>query len=95
MHSKALPFHKLSTWIPTVKLGLAYFPRDIIVVPKTWGRTLGPVVFESDHNDGGHFVAWEKPDALAGDLKKMFGKKGGAYGLIKGHDGYDGASARL
>lgn len=42
-----------------VPLGLSYFPKDIFVPPKSWGRTLGRVVFESVHEDGGHFAAYE------------------------------------
>lgn len=95
MHSQWIARERLSGWIPNVKLGLAYFPREISVAPRIWGRTLGPVVLESEYDRGGHFAAWERPDAIADDLKKMFGKKGGAYGVIKGKDGYDGASARL
>jgi hypothetical protein len=63
---------------PKARLGLSYFPRDIFVPPKTWGRTLGPVVFENVHADGGHFAAHERPEQLVGDLRKMFGKEGGA-----------------
>lgn len=62
-----------------MKLGLSYFPIDISVLPRVYGRTLGPVVFEVGHEDGGHFAAHERPNILAGDLKKMFGKGGGAY----------------
>ncbi|TLD34820.1 60S ribosomal protein [Venturia nashicola] len=78
----------LSEWIPHVKLGLAYFPRELTVVPQTWGRTLGPVAYESVKSRGGHFAAHEAPSEIAGDLKKMFGKKGPLYGIIKGADGY-------
>lgn len=28
-------------WVPDVKLGLAWFPKELSVPPKTWGRTLG------------------------------------------------------
>lgn len=56
-----------------VPLGLSYFPNDIVVPPKTWGRTLGPVVFEKWHKDGGHFAAHERPEELVGDLQEMFG----------------------
>ena len=79
----------LGKYIPHVKLGLAYFPQDLDVPPKNWGRTLGPVVFESQHPDGGHFAAHERPEALMDDLNKMFGKGGGAYGVIKGKEGYN------
>ncbi len=49
---------------------------------------LGKVVFESEHESGGHFAAFEKPEAIAGDLRKMFGKGGPAYGVVTGKDGY-------
>ena len=76
-------------YVPHVKLGLAFFPKDIYVIPKTWARTLGPVVFENENEDGGHFAAFEKPESIAGDLKRMFGKKGGAFGVVKGQSGFD------
>lgn len=79
---------RLMQYIPQVKLGLARFPREIFVAPKTWGRTLGPVVHESLHDSGGHFGAWERPEVMARDVKKMFGRGGGAYGVVKGNDGY-------
>lgn len=82
-------------YIPLVKLGLSYFPRELTIVPKTWGRTMGLVVYENDHEDGGHFAASEKPMAIASDLRKMFGKGGGAFGVIKGKDGYVRTRARL
>jgi pimeloyl-ACP methyl ester carboxylesterase len=66
-----------------VKLGLSYFPKDLVLGPKLWGHTLGPVVFERFHEDGGHFAAHERPEKLAGDLKEMFGEGGGASGVVK------------
>lgn len=36
---------RASEWVGRVKLGLAYFPRELSVVPRAWGRTLGK--FES------------------------------------------------
>lgn len=82
----------MSTWIPNVKLGLAYFPKELGVVPKSWGRTLGPVVFESEQDSGGHFAAWEKPEAIASDLKRMFRLGGPCGGIVKGRDGFDTTS---
>jgi hypothetical protein len=46
------------------------------------------VVFESEHAAGGHFASYEKPEALADDLRRMFGKGGPAAGVVPGHDGY-------
>ena len=59
-------------WNGRVKMGLSYFPKEIVQVRKLWGRAMGPVVFEREHQTGGHFAAWECPEALAGDLKEMF-----------------------
>ena len=54
-----------------------------------WSHTLGKLVFESEHDVGGHFAAFEVPEKLAGDLHKMFGKGGPAYGVVPGTTGYD------
>lgn len=32
---------RASQWIDRVKLGLAHFPRELTVVPRIWGKTLG------------------------------------------------------
>ncbi|ROW05807.1 hypothetical protein VMCG_05122 [Cytospora schulzeri] len=66
-----------------VPLGLSYFRRDLVVPPNTWGSTLGPVVFEKRHEDGGHFAAFERPEKLVDDLRTMFGKEGGAASVVK------------
>jgi len=80
--------YRLRQWIPYVKLGIAHFPREISVVPKTWAQTLGPVVHQSEHEKGGHFAAWERPEAIVGDLRKMFGKGGPCFGVVSGKIGY-------
>ncbi|KYG47164.1 hypothetical protein M433DRAFT_63683 [Acidomyces richmondensis BFW] len=66
-------------WIGDVKLGICQCPRELTVVPSTWAKTLGPVVFESNKSRGGHFAAWEIPDEIVDDLRKMFGKGGPCY----------------
>jgi hypothetical protein len=35
---------RASQWVDRVKLGLAHFPREITVVPRLWGKTLGESV---------------------------------------------------
>ena len=75
-------------YIPHVKLGLAHFPKELSAVPKTWGRTMGRVVWESEHDKGGHFAAWERPEVIVADLRGMFGKGGGAEGAVEGRDGF-------
>ncbi|KAI1816956.1 microsomal epoxide hydrolase [Poronia punctata] len=66
-----------------VKVGLGHFPRDLVVLPRGWGHVLGNIVFEKDHERGGHFAAWEVPELLVGDLREMFGEKGGAHNAVK------------
>ncbi|KAI9710760.1 MAG: hypothetical protein M1820_002593 [Bogoriella megaspora] len=80
--------NRLRDYIPHVKLGVAHFPREISVLPKTWAATIAPVVYQSEHDYGGHFAAWEHPELIADDLRKMFGKSGPCYGIVKGRDGY-------
>lgn len=72
-----------------VPLGYSRFPRDIVLLPKLWVNAMGPVVFLNEHDKGGHFAAWEVPDLLVSDLRTMFGKDGGAYGVVPGKSGYD------
>ncbi|KAI0180989.1 alpha/beta-hydrolase [Hypoxylon sp. FL1284] len=64
-------------WNGDVPLGLSYFPKDVIVLPSAWARSnLGPVAFERRHDRGGHFAAYEVPELLVEDVKKMFGNEG-------------------
>ncbi|KAI9435081.1 Alpha/Beta hydrolase protein [Lactarius indigo] len=73
----------------TVPVGLSFFPKDIVIFPKALLRSKARVVFESEHKVGGHFAAYEQPEALVGDLRKMFGRSGPAAGVVAGCNGYD------
>lgn len=88
MHDKGGWMAKVASYID-VKLGVSRFPKELLVTPRLWNKTLGPVVFESEYEHGGHFAAWERPDALIDDLRKMFGKGGGAFAVVKGKTGFD------
>ncbi|KAJ3475636.1 hypothetical protein NLI96_g11710 [Meripilus lineatus] len=72
----------------SVPLGISYFPKEMSLSPRSWSKTIGNVVFESEHESGGHFAAHEKPVDLVSDLRKMFGKGGPAYGVVSGKNGY-------
>ncbi|OBZ71438.1 putative epoxide hydrolase [Grifola frondosa] len=74
-------------WSP-IPCGLSFFPKELLSVPRTWARTLGNVVFESEHDRGGHFAAYEVPDELVGAVRKMFAKGGPAHGVVLGQSGY-------
>ena len=54
-----------------------------------WTPTIGNLVFESEHDAGGHFAAFEVPEKLVGDLRKMYGKGGPAHGVVPNKSGYD------
>jgi len=71
-----------------VKLGISRFPKELLLRPRLWHHTMGPVVLMNEHGKGGHFAAWEVPDLLVGDIREMFGRDGGAFGVVEGRSGY-------
>jgi pimeloyl-ACP methyl ester carboxylesterase len=72
----------------TVPVGISFFPKEMGQSPRAFLRAESNVVFESEHAAGGHFAAYEKPEALADDMRRMFGKGGPAAGVVPGHDGF-------
>jgi hypothetical protein len=80
-HGQPPPFAAAADYV-NVPLGISRFSKDLILLPKLWNHSLGPVVFEGEHEGGGHFAAWERPDAIVQDLRIMFGRNGGAYGIF-------------
>ncbi|KAJ6571804.1 Alpha/Beta hydrolase protein [Mycena capillaripes] len=79
----------------TIPLGVSRFPKDILVFPKSWTRGIGNIVFDAEHDSGGHFAAYERPEYLADDLRKMFGKGGGAFGVVSEKSGYAEVTSSL
>ncbi|KAJ7159998.1 Alpha/Beta hydrolase protein [Mycena crocata] len=73
---------------PTIPVGISHFSNDTIGFPKSWTRAMGNVVFDGEHESGGHFPAHERPQDLAGDLRQMFGKGGPAFGVVPAKTGY-------
>jgi len=71
-----------------VPIGLSFFPKEMGRSPRALLHAKASVVFESEHDAGGHFAAYEQPEALVGDLRKMFGRTGPAAGVISGCTGY-------
>ncbi|EKM83184.1 hypothetical protein AGABI1DRAFT_69424 [Agaricus bisporus var. burnettii JB137-S8] len=70
-----------------IPIGYSYFPKEIVIFPRHWYKE-PHLVFESQHERGGHFAATECPDLLVGDLRKMFGKGGPAFGVVASRNGY-------
>lgn len=86
-HKQPPTFPAVQVYID-VPLGIARFPKDLILLPKLWHHTMGPILYESEHESGNHFAAWERPDAIVANLRAMFGKKCGAYDRVTGKNGY-------
>ena len=95
-HSVGTPFYSTRTLLfskrayppPSGVSVFFFFIGMIYTYPAyRWYQTPN-LVFESKHEHGGHFAAHEKPEALVGDLRKMFGKDGPAFGVVKGRTGY-------
>ncbi|KAF4628649.1 hypothetical protein G7Y89_g9503 [Cudoniella acicularis] len=69
----AFPLSQVYTPTP---LGITHFGNDVVSFPRLWDQTLGPVVFTREHEKGGHFATWERPNAIVEDLRAMFGRNG-------------------
>jgi pimeloyl-ACP methyl ester carboxylesterase len=73
-------YQAMARYMPCVKIGLTYNPKEIEIFPRVFGQTLGNVVFQAENETGGHFYAHEHPEWLVRDLHKMFGKAIKAFG---------------
>ena len=58
------------------------------MLPNLWAATLGDVVMQRRNERGGHFAAWEQPEALVADLWALFGRDGAAFACVSGLDGF-------
>ena len=52
--------------------GVSVFPEEITMVPRVWAETKANVIFWAEHDKGGHFAAWERPEELVGDITKFY-----------------------
>lgn len=75
-------------WIDGVKIGYSHQPKELRISPSTWYRKLGNITFDRFNDKGGHFFAYEVPDSCIRDVRDMFRRGAGAYGVVEGKDGY-------
>ena len=54
---KSFTYDDLQAYTPNVKHGLTYNPGELENVPKSWGRTLGDVVYEAENERGGSVLS--------------------------------------
>ena len=52
--------------------GVSAFAREAEMVPRSWAETKASIVFWREHESGGHFAAYEKPDEFVDDLSSFF-----------------------
>jgi pimeloyl-ACP methyl ester carboxylesterase len=51
------------------------YPKEIIPAPRKWAeRSLKNLVHWGEMDKGGHFAAWEQPEAFVGELRTAFAK---------------------
>ncbi|KAL2870708.1 epoxide hydrolase [Aspergillus lucknowensis] len=65
------PFAVVQGYVPDVPLGISRFAKDLVLLPRAWNRTLGPVLLQREYGRGGHFGAWECPAGIVGDLRGL------------------------
>lgn len=52
--------------------GVSAFAKEAEMVPRSWAEKKANVVFWQEHNSGGHFAAYEKPEEFVSDLVRFF-----------------------
>ena len=56
-----------------IPAAVSAFPNELYQAPESWARQAYPkLVYYKRHDKGGHFAAWEQPQALVSDLRAAF-----------------------
>ena len=50
------------------------------ISPREWMEEACNIQFWKQHEKGGHFMAWERPEALVDDVAEFYGKSGPVFG---------------
>ena len=57
----------------TLPVAVSAFPDEIYTAPKSWTQRAYPNLIHYNRlNKGGHFAAWEQPEAFASELRASF-----------------------
>ena len=58
-----------------IPVGVSNFPKEILPAPRKWAERNYPrLVHWGEMAKGGHFAAWEQPEAFVAELRTCFGK---------------------
>ena len=52
--------------------GVSAFAKEAGMVPRSWAEEKADIVFWEEHDSGGHFAAYQKPEEFVGDLVRFF-----------------------
>jgi pimeloyl-ACP methyl ester carboxylesterase len=56
-------------------VAVSAFPREILPTPRKWAeRSYTDLIHWGDMDKGGHFAAWEQPEAFVSELRTAFGR---------------------
>ncbi len=61
----------------TIPTAVCMWPKDLVIAPKEWAERFYNIQQYSLKPHGGHFPAWEAPEAYAGDLRSFTRSIGG------------------
>ncbi|KAK5046882.1 hypothetical protein LTR84_007236 [Exophiala bonariae] len=61
-------------------VGGSLFPKELWLYPREWMEETCNIQFWRQHKSGGHFIAWERPDALVADVAEFYSKSGPVFG---------------
>lgn len=50
------------------------------ISPREWMEEVCNIQYWNQHEKGEHFIAWERPKALVGDVGEFYGKSGPVFG---------------
>ncbi|MDB6154222.1 MAG: epoxide hydrolase domain protein [Chthoniobacteraceae bacterium] len=57
----------------TIPVAVSVFPDEIYAAPRTWTERAYPkLIYYNKLNAGGHFAAWERPQAFSAELRAAF-----------------------
>ena len=55
----------------TVPTGVTIFPKDLVTAPREFAERFFRIVRWTELPTGGHFTAWEEPEAFARELSAL------------------------
>lgn len=62
-----------STDFMDVPFGVSSFKKEIVMAPRAWAEKVADLRSYREHDEGGHFAMWEKPELLVGDIVEFVG----------------------